>query len=155
MCMVSKHVSVQQLLLLRIYWVSWFSLSLKEEFQHYSEELHVFHRFVDNYLCARSPLQTQSMRHGNWKVHQENRNRDWSKKWLQQNSRYAVKVIAKGGFISASRLASHAGVFRGARFSSLPTNACSTEDNIPFPGLANHIVLSKFWKVDLDRKVIW
>ena len=30
-------------------------------------------------------------------------------------------------------LASHAGVFRGARISSLPTNACSTEDNIPFP----------------------
>ena len=28
---------------------------------------------------------------------------------------------------------SHAGVFRGARFSSLPTNACSTENNIPFP----------------------
>ena len=51
-------------------------------------------------------------------------------------------------------VASHAGVFRGARFSSLPTNACSTEDNIPFPCLANHIVLSKFWKVDLDRKVI-
>ena len=30
-------------------------------------------------------------------------------------------------------LASHAGVFRGARISSLPTNACSTENNIPFP----------------------
>ena len=45
-------------------------------------------------------------------------------------------------------VASHAGVFRGARFSSLPTNACSTEDNIPFPSLANHIVLSKFWKSD-------
>ena len=39
----------------------------------------------------------------------------------------------------------------GARFSFLPTNACSTEDNIPFPSLANHIVLSKFWKVDLGR----
>ena len=51
-------------------------------------------------------------------------------------------------------LASHAGVFRGARFSSLPTNPCSTEDNFPFPSLANHIVLSKFWKVDLDRRVI-
>ena len=37
------------------------------------------------------------------KVRWENRNHDWSKKWLQQNSRYAVKVIAKGGFISASR----------------------------------------------------
>ena len=30
------------------------------------------------------------------------------------------------------RLASHAGVFRGARISSLPTTACSTENNIPF-----------------------
>ena len=50
-------------------------------------------------------------------------------------------------------VASHAGVFRGARISSLPTNACSTEDNIPFPRLANHVVLSKFWKVDLDRRV--
>ena len=30
-------------------------------------------------------------------------------------------------------VASHAGVFRGSRFSSLPTNACSTENSIPFP----------------------
>ena len=85
------------------YWVSWYSLCFKEEFQHYFEGLHVFCWSVENYLCARSQLQTQSMRLGNWKVHQENRNHDWSKKWLQQNSRYAVKVIAKGGFISASR----------------------------------------------------
>ena len=56
---------------------------------------------------------------------------------------------------SPEALASHAGIFRGARFSSLPTISCSTEDNIPFPCLANHIVLSKFWKVDLDRKEIW
>ena len=56
-----------------------------------------------DYLCARSQLQTQSIRLGNWKVHQENRNHDLSKKWLKQNSRYAVKVITKGGFISASR----------------------------------------------------
>ena len=35
------------------------------------------------------------------------------------------------------------------------TNAYSTEDNIPFPSLANHFVLSEFWEVDLDRKVIW
>ena len=33
-------------------------------------------------------------------------------------------------------------VFSGARISSLPTNACSTE-NVP----------SKFWKVDLVRRV--
>ena len=65
--------------------------------------LHVFHWSVGNYLCARSQLQTQSMILGNWKVHQENRNHDWSKKWLQQNSRYAVRLITKGGFITASR----------------------------------------------------
>ena len=88
---------VQQLLLLR-YWVSWLSLCFKEEFQLYFEGLHVFHCFVENYLCARLKLQTL----GNWKVHYENRNRDWSKKWLQQNSCYAVQVIAKGGFISES-----------------------------------------------------
>ena len=50
-------------------------------------------------------------------------------------------------------LASHVGVFRGARISSLPTKACLTQNSIPFPSLANHIVPSKFWKVDLDRKV--
>ena len=51
-------------------------------------------------------------------------------------------------------IASHAGVFRGACFSSLLTNACSTKDNFPFLSLANHNVLSKIWKVDLDRRVI-
>ena len=40
---------------------------------------------------------------------------------------------------------------RGSRFT---TNACSTEHNIPFPNLPNHIVLSKLWKLDLDRWVI-
>ena len=30
----------------------------------------------------------------------------------------------------------------------------TTEDNIRFPSLANHVVLSKFWKVDLDRNVV-
>ena len=29
------------------------------------------------------------------------------------------------------------------------------ENNIPFPCLAKHIALSKFWKIDLDRTVIW
>ena len=48
---------------------------------------------------------------------------------------------------SGGTVASHAGVFKGARHSSLPTNACSAEDNIPFPSLANQIVLSKFWKL--------
>ena len=57
-------------------------------------------------------------------------------------------------FLFSADLASHAGVFKGARFSSLPTNACSTEDNFRFPSLANHIVLSNFCKVDLDRRVI-
>ena len=36
------------------------------------------------------------------KVHWENRNHGLSKKWLQQNSLYAVKLITKGGFITAS-----------------------------------------------------
>ena len=35
--------------------------------------------------------------------------------------------------VAASGVASHANVFKGARFSSLPTKACSTENNIPFP----------------------
>ena len=52
-------------------------------------------------------------------------------------------------------VSTHEGVFREARFSSLPTNACSAEDNIRFPCLAKHIKFSKFWKADLHRKVIW
>ena len=36
------------------------------------------------------------------KVHWENRNHGLSKKWLQENSLYAVKLITKGGFITAS-----------------------------------------------------
>ena len=51
-------------------------------------------------------------------------------------------------------IASHTSILRGARFSSLPTNACSTQENIPFPSLANHIVLSKFWKVDLVARTV-
>ena len=66
-----------------------------------------------------------------------------------QQSQEPIKSI----WSSPDKVASHAGVFTGACISSLPTNACSTEDNIPFPRLANHVVLSKFWKVDLDRKV--
>ena len=34
---------------------------------------------------------------------------------------------------SVDQVASHVDVFRRARFSSLPTNSCSTENNIPFP----------------------
>ena len=56
---------------------------------------------------------------------------------------------------SATNVASYAGVFRGTRISSLLTNACSTEDNIPFPRLANHVVLSKYRKADLDRRSAW
>ena len=53
-------------------------------------------------------------------------------------------------------VASHASIFRVAHlsWSSLPANTCSTENNIPFPSLTNHFVLSKFWKVDLDLGVI-
>ena len=41
--------------------------------------------------------------------------------------------IIPGIILSTWLVASHAGVFRRARISSLPTNACSTEDNVPFP----------------------
>ena len=37
----------------------------------------------------------------------------------------------------------------GSRFT---TNACSTEHNIPFPNLPNHIVLSKLWKLEREKK---
>ena len=48
-----------------------------------------------------------------------------------------VRSVSKIMEISRSRkstlhIASHAAVFRGARISSLPTNACSTENNIIF-----------------------
>lgn len=33
----------------------------------------------------------------------------------------------------ALHVASHTGVFKGGRVSSLLTNACSTDNNIPFP----------------------
>ena len=74
---------------------------------------------------------------------------------LHEKTRTGASLIPRWLFDFVSRLhvASHAGVFRGARILSLATNACSTEDNIPFPRLANHVVLSKFWKVDLDRKI--
>ena len=44
------------------YWVSLYSLCFKGVFQRYFEGLHVFHWSVENYLCALSQLQTQSMR---------------------------------------------------------------------------------------------
>ena len=44
------------------------------------------------------------------------------------------KFQTKKKFLRSSpSLASHAGVFWGARFSSLRTNSYSTEDNFPFP----------------------
>ena len=81
---------------------------------------------------------------------------NWYSSFLSKWESFPVTITQERGilFHCLKQLASHAGVFRGAHFLSLPTNACSTEDNIPFPCLANHIVLSKFWKVDLDRKVI-
>ena len=48
-----------------------------------------------------------------------------------------------GGGGGGEEVVSHAEVFRGARISSFPTNTCSTENNIPFPQLANR-------KIDLD-----
>ena len=49
------------------------------------------------------------------------------------NDRSKVQKTFYISVISIISLASHAGVFRGVRFSSLLTNACSTENNIPFP----------------------
>ena len=46
------------------------------------------------------------------------------------SSLFEGELNRDGGLIL---VASHAGVFRGARISSLPTNACSTKDNTPFP----------------------
>ena len=51
------------------------------------------------------------------------------------------------------KIASHAGAFSGPRIFSNPTNVYSTENNTPFPSLANHIVHSKFWKVDFDHRL--
>ena len=50
-----------------------------------------------------------------------------------------ILVLGGGG----EEVVSHAEVFRGARISSFPTNTCSTENNTPFPQLANR-------KIDLD-----
>ena len=65
-------------------------------------------------------------------------------------------IEAEQPFNRGSRflMASHAGAFKGALLSSLTTNACSTENNIPFPNLTNHILLSKLWKLVLDHWVI-
>ena len=61
---------------------------------------------------------------------------------LKRTARYFFFFFfaAKKPFNRGSRFltASYAGAFRGALLSSLSTNACSTENNIPFPNLANH-----------------
>ena len=64
----------------------------------------------------------------------------------KQSPLVITRFTVTGGNEAGIDLAFHAGVFSGARISSLPTNACSTEDNIPFPSLANHIVISLFWQ---------
>ena len=59
--------------------------------------------------------------------------------------------------VAASGVASHANVFKGARFSSLPTKACSTEKSIPFPLFylpGNWLINSfeiKCWRAKLTR----
>ena len=70
--------------------------------------------------------------------------------WLFWNVQRFLLLLLRLNNPLIEVLGSYAGVFRGARLSSLTTNACSTENNIPFPNLANHIVLSKLWKLDLD-----
>ena len=84
------------------YWVSLYSLCFKGEFQRFFEWL---------YMCFTDLPGTTCVLGHNYKVrdlatdkvHWENQNHDWSKKWLQLNSRYIVKLITKGGFITASR----------------------------------------------------
>ena len=79
--------------------------------------------------------------------------RDISTRSSKPRERQTISRTEANSLISQLVLASHAGVFRGARISTLSTNACSIENNIPFRSLAIHIVPSKFWKVDLDRRV--
>ena len=56
-------------------------------------------------------------------------------RFLNDNEMIMMMIMIKRVRITKANtfLASHAGVFRGARISSLPTNACSIENNIPFP----------------------
>ena len=63
---------------------------------------------------------------GNWKI--ENKE--------LENKVEKLKYKKFGGHVAC-----HTCVLRGARLSSLLTNACSSEDNILFPSLAYHIVL--------------
>ena len=81
-----------------------------------------------------------------------------SRSWMRLAGFPGCRVVSGiecsgGSLLRRMRLAGIVGVFRRARISSLATNASSTEDNIPFQRLANHVVLSKFWKVDLDCRV--
>ena len=75
---------------------------------------------------------------------------------LKRTARYFFFIAAEQPFNRGSRflIASHAGAFKGALLSSFTTNTCSTENNIPFPNLTNHILLSKLWKLVLDHWVI-
>ena len=69
-----------------------------------------------------------------------------NKENLDASGLYASVLIGLGGGGGGGggeEVVSHAEVFRGARISSFPTNTCSTENNTPFPQLANR-------KIDLD-----
>ena len=46
---------------------------------------------------------------------------------------YSIDTSRYVSWLTLHFISSNAGVFRGASFSSLPINACSTENNIPFP----------------------
>ena len=46
---------------------------------------------------------------------------------------FLISSVSERGNAARSTLASLAGVFKGARISTLPTNARSTKDNIPVP----------------------
>ena len=70
---------------------------------------------------------------------------------------YDTKVKHCDLSVAAPGVASHANIFKGACFSSLPTNTCSTENNIPFPLFYLHgrwLIISfeiNCWQAKLKR----
>ena len=92
------------------------------------------------------------------KVRWENRNHDWSKKWLQQNSRYAVKLITKGGFITASR-SQALGLQRQLQIkfnlSMRQTILWSTIYPVLTQAIFKEISWPEYWSVLLNKQSFW
>ena len=63
-----------------------------------------------------------------------------SGQWMWWRSRSVFVMIETGNIIMPSSLPRRH--FQRSSFFTLPSNTCSTEDNIPFPSLANHIILT-------------